>query len=564
MTTSVRDPRSEAPPESRMRQPATVFEAQWRDPERTLVDYLAAAWSRKLWIGISMAVTTFVAVVYALTQPNTYASQASLLVIGNRSGGSAAEVAANMLRTGSIGPSQVLSALEMVNSTVVAQRVVERLTPAVITQPYRPERITEEEGQKMGLIDTITDWMHRIQVSWFADAQTPASLKPEVATEVFRRSFNAWADERASMIKMVYRAGSRTQAKQILDEVVQVVIERHRELFVPRESREWLLQRVQETEAEYNTAKGAYDQFVAANGRVSFTEDITLQERARAATKSTLEAMRRSRDTIRDSLAKYVEQLAKLEPQRTRKRMVSEDSGTARGDLIKDRVRLENLKIDMETREGGREALLARSDRVYQSYVDQLQNVEKRLLELDEPRLVPVVDDDPQYMRVEARISELTLKEGELATEMPRLEAVLSEQDDELKRLYTVQDDADHLVERYTRAKTEWERLRSARDSYEFDAELYNLGLTSLQRVDNPSVPLLKEGPRRTRIIAAGLIAGLLLSVTAIMLLVRMSRAFLRTSEVAVCLGRGDVVGMPWLERGNVRRFRLARKKGWD
>ena len=45
---------------------------------------------------------------------------------------------------------------------------------------------------------------------------------------------------------------------------------------------------------------------------------------------------------------------------------------------------------------------------------------------------------------------------------------------------------------------------------------------------------------------------------------VRLGRSFLRTSEVVLALGRSDVVGMPWLERGNVQRYQTARKRGWD
>src|SRR5690606_18761499 len=146
MTTTVRPPRPEPKPDvARGRRPPTEFEVTWRDPDRTLVDYLAAVWSRKLWIGTTVAVTTFAAVVYSLTRPNIYASEASLLVLGNRSGASAAEVVSILLGMGNIGPSQVLSALEVVHSSVVAQRVVERLTPAEITRPYQPERASEEE-----------------------------------------------------------------------------------------------------------------------------------------------------------------------------------------------------------------------------------------------------------------------------------------------------------------------------------------------------------------------------------------------------------------------------------
>jgi hypothetical protein len=106
--------------------------------------------------------------------------------------------------------------------------------------------------------------------------------------------------------------------------------------------------------------------------------------------------------------------------------------------------------------------------------------------------------------------------------------------------------------------------MRDIAASYEIDLQLKNLGLTSLQVVDSPTLPVEKQGPRRGRLILAGVAAGLLLSLTLVMILVRLTRTFLRTSEVTVSLGRGDVVGMPWLERGNVQRYQTARKRGWD
>lgn len=555
MTTSTRIPKSDPRPDSRVRRPSTEFTAEWREPERTLVDYLAAVWSRKVWIVVTTAVATGLAVIYALTQPNVYASHASLLVLGNRTGANAAEVAANMLRVGNIGPSQVLSALEVVNSTVVADRVVDSVGPEEVIRPYQPERASEEERQKMGIVDRVTDWMHLLQANWFQESAPP--VWADAAAEQFRKSFVAWADERASLIKLTYRAGSKAQAQRILDEVVQVAVDRYREVCAPPESRQWVLQKLEAADKEYTEAKAAYDQFLAVHGRVKFTEEIVASERARATTESLLDNSRRTRDTTHDSLQKYEQRKAETKELRERTRKMTEPTAGTRVELLKERVRIENLKIDSEAKNDT-------TTNTYKSYVAQLDNIDRRLKELDEPREVTVVDDNPDYLLLEARIRELSFRQTEVDHEIPRLEAELTRQTEELKALYARQHEADRIAEVFLRAKTEFERLRAARDAYEFDAQLETLGLTSLQPVDNPTLPLQKEGPRRGRIIVAGMGAGLLLSLTFIMLMVRMSRTFLRTSEVAVCLSRGDVVGMPWLERGNVRRFRLARKRGWD
>ncbi|MEZ5963987.1 MAG: Wzz/FepE/Etk N-terminal domain-containing protein [Planctomycetota bacterium] len=556
MTTSTRTPKLDPKPDSRVRRPPSEFTAEWREPERTLVDYLAAIWSRKMWIVVAMAVSTAAATAYALTQPNVYASQASLFVIGNRSGANAAEVAANMLRMGNIGPSQVLSALEVVNSTVVAQRVVDSVGPEEITRPYQPERASEEERAKMGIVDVATDWMHGLQAKLFQASASPLAAQPEFALEQFRRNFAAWADERAMLVKLTYRAGSRTQAQRILEEVVHVAVDRYREVCAPPESRQFVLQKLESAEKEYTEAKVAYDQFLATHGRMKFTEEIAAAERARASVESLLDTQKRARDNARENLQKYVERLGETEELRKRTREITEPAAGARVELLKERVRVEGLRIDNERRGG--------SDSDRKSFVAQLENIDRRLEELDQPRKVTVVDDNPDYLLLDAKIRELSFKRTELDHEIPSLEGELTQQTEHLRELYTWQHEGDRIAEAMARSKTDFERLRDMRDAYEISAQLETLGLTSLQPVDDPTLPLQKEGPRRGRIIVAGMAAGLLASITLIMLLVRMSRTFLRTSEVAVCLGRGDVVGMPWLDRGNVRRFRLARKRGWD
>lgn len=555
MTSSIRSPRSDSRTETRARRPSTQVVVEWREPDRTLVDYLAAVWSRKIWIAIAAAAGTAVATVYALTRPNVYASQASVLVLGNRSGTSAAEVAANILRVGNVGPSQVLSALEVVNSSVVAERVVDMIGAAEITQPYRPERASEEERDKMGLVDRLTDWMHILQASWFT--REPASVHSDVAVERFRRNFAAWADERASLIKMVYRAGSRAQAQRVLEEVVQVAIDRFGEVFAPPESRQWVLQMVESAEKEYTAAQAAYDQFVDEHKRVNFREEITASERQKATTEALLDSRRGARDANKATLATYRERLAKTPELRERTRKITENLSGARVELIKERAELISKRIELEGKSGSYE-----TDKKINR--EQLAENARQLAELDQPREVTVVDDNPDYILLEARIREAQLEETELNSEVPRLEEELKRQADNLSALHARQAEADRIVEVLTRAKGEYERRRTAKESYEFQAQLDALGLTSLQRVENPTLPLLKEGPQRGRIILAGMAGGLLLSLTVLMLMVRMSKTFLRTSEVAVCLGRGDVVGMPWLDGGNVRRFRLARKRGWD
>lgn len=560
-TTSLRSPRSDSRQDPPRRSGTQEFEAQWRNPERSLVDYVSAVWVRKVWIVVLAAAAGAVATLYALTQPNVYSSSASVLVVGNRGGANAAEMAVNMMRLGNVGPSQVMSALEVINSYEVATRVVENLGAREILQPYQPRRGSESEREKLGLVDMVTDAMHLLQASWFQSGLDEKQIRTDVAVEVFRRSFTAWADERASMLKMYYRAGSPEQAQRILDEVVRVAVDRYRQVTAPAETREWIQRRTKNVQDAFDLAKGAYDQFLAEHGRVRFAEEIQSRSRALSGNEASHDAKVRELESAKKSLTILAERLDKAEERVERTVNVTAAPGELLSQLRIRAFELEQRKIDFETR---KTAELLKGDNDYQILIASLAHAKLQIDAVQRPQLQTIVLENPEYRVLDERVRQLRLSQTQLESELPGIEADLESERKELDRFYALQDQADRIVEHYTTAKAEIERWKAATDTVELSAQLDSLGLSSLQPVDRPTVPLEKEGPRRGRLILLGLAAGLLAALTWILVQVRLSRSFLRTSEVVVALGRSDVVGMPWLERGNVERYQTARKRGWD
>lgn len=562
-STSFRPRTGEPPPRDRPpRRPGTEFEARWRDPERTLADYLSALWARKLWVLGACAVTSAIAFFYALTLPNVYVSQASLLVRGSTGGASAAEVAANMLRMGNIGPSQVLSALEVVNSKMVADRVVEQLGPAEITKPYQPDR-SQVEQEKMGLADRVIDWMHRMQASFFAGTQTAETQRPEFAAEVFRRNFIAWADERASLIRVLYRASDRAQAQRILQEAVAMAVQRYRQVSAPSESREFVEQNLTLVRETYDRAKADYDAFVRTHGRMRFNDEIEARERAFAAMEATLDLRRREQGSTKQTIDKFEAQLSRMADRRERRVKVTADDGQTRPLLIQRRVEFETKLLQIQSQYQNRPERYE-ADFEWQLARDQLAGIERAIREATEPYEVVQWEDNPEFLAIDGRLRQKRLDLIELEESLPKLETDVETERKELGALHALQEDADRIAEAFSRAKADLLKMEDLRQTWEYQTQLAALGIDDLKVVEEPTFPLLKEGPNRSRIILAGIAAGLFLSLTVILLMVRLSRTFLRTSEVAVSLGRSDVVGLPWLERGNVRRFRVARRKGWD
>lgn len=560
-TTSIRSPRPDSRQDPPRRSGTQEFEAQWRNPERSLVDYVSAVWVRKFWILVLAAAAAAAATMYALTQPNVYSSSASVLVVGNRGGANAAEMAVNMMRIGNVGPSQVMSALEVINSHEVAARVVENLGPREILRPYQPHLASESEREKLGFVDMVTDAMHLLQASWFQSGLDEKQIRADVAVEVFRRSFTAWADERAMMLKLYYRAGSPEQAQRVLDETVKVAVDRYRLVTAPAETREWIQRRTKGVQETFDVAKGAYEQFLAEHGRVRFAEEIQSRSRSLAGNEASHDAKLRELESAKKSLRTLSERLEKAEERVERTVNVTAAPGELLSQLRIRAFDLEQKKIDLETR---KTAELLKDDNEYKILVASLAHAKLQIDAVQKPQLQTIVQENPEYRVLDERVRQLRLSQTQLESELPGIQADLDIERKGLDAFYALQDQADRIVERYTTAKTEIERWKAATDTVELSAQLDSLGLSSLQPVDRPTVPLEKEGPRRGRLILVGLAAGFLAALTWILVQVRLGRSFLRTSEVVIALGRSDVVGMPWLERGNVQRYQTARKRGWD
>src|SRR5690606_15972581 len=106
----------------------------------------------------------------------------------------------------------------------------------------------------------------------------------------------------------------RTQAQRILEETVNVAIERYNEVVSPEQSRELLIQRLTEEEQEYEKAKAEYDQFVAQYGRVRFAEEISARERTLAALEARYEELQRNLATTIENLKNWEQRKKEVLP----------------------------------------------------------------------------------------------------------------------------------------------------------------------------------------------------------------------------------------------------------
>ena len=550
------------PPES-----PEVTTVQWRNPERQAVDYVAALWTRKfLILGITMF-SAFVGFLVAMAKPNTYVSEAALMVYSSAATGSAAEAAASLARSGEIPPSQVLNAVHIVQSRSVAERVVERITPEEILKPYEPIRLS---GGPAGPLEAITDAMHELQTAWFA-SESPVQqgsnrdLLVQTAVFVLRMSLHVRPEDRASTIRLAYRAGSPALAKRVLQEVVTVGIEHFNLVMAPEASRKFLEDKLVIAQREESEARAALQAFAKEHGATAFHEDITLLSTQIAGTRTRVDRAQfelKQSEEIVAGLRKELESLAAtvegqvLEGQR---------ESTIIDALQTDLTRLQVQRIGETVLSGQTDAKPTVTVRKLDA---QIQLLESRIEEFrrqaaEKTRSVTYVPN-PKRTALLTRIIERELDAVGLKVQLPGDQQLLAADIRRLEELRGFEESGRKLRERLAKAETQVERLVETTKSFEIGEELRARGITSLRVVEDASQPIDKEGPARPKTILGMLAAGFGFALVLVLASVRLSRSLLRAHDTMWALGRNDVVAMPHLSSRNMRRFAEQKRRGLE
>ena len=256
---------------------------RWRNPERILADYASEIWSRWKALLIAAAVCGAIGLIYALRKPNTYASQATMIVHGGTQG-LATDAAARLLGKGQILPSQVLTAVEILRSRLVLRKVVESVGYEEILRPYQPT--SSGLARDAGIFDRVIDGMHRIQASWLAPAPLDYSLYDketliEYAADALLMNLVITPSMDGPTIALAYIHTSPTGAQKILASVAEESMRRFAAVVAPPEGKDWLDVKLGEANKEEAAARVVLEKFGEVHGTTDLTGEIATLSRSR-------------------------------------------------------------------------------------------------------------------------------------------------------------------------------------------------------------------------------------------------------------------------------------------
>lgn len=540
-----------------------AFTIQWRNPERRLIDYVAAVWQGKVVMLVAAGIATLAGTFVALTKPNTYASTATLMVHSTAHVGSASEAAANLVGAGQILPTQVVNAVEIVTSSDVLRRVVGRIGPKEILKPYQPIRVGKRED--MGFVERITDAMHDLQARWFAPSgdevgrYNPMELI-ETAVATLDQRLVVWPSARGTTLNLTYTDHDPQRAKAVLQSVIDEAGLKYTEVFAPPQGQDWIGEQVMSAERRKGLAEAALAQFQEEHGVIDFSDEHKLINAELAKQRLEQDSRKIRLKSHTEAIEILRERLLKLQQFDRRATQEQEQRDTLRENLEQ---QLANLEIELA---GVKKKFADATDQTdFKILTVQIDAIKSKIAEREPMPLLGTFAStpNPEYLDVESQLRRKTDELGDLQREIPMFDALIAEKTAELAERHKLQEEATKKQKELKEAEAEYEKLQSASKTYEISRELDTRGLKALREIEPPSLPLTKEGPKRGRLILGGFAGGFLIAFTWILMRTRLSRKLMTPTDVTFALGRADVVGIPMLTSRNVRRFEAARLQGW-
>ena len=511
-----------------------IFRSRWLLVTTTVLGLLVGGWS-------------------ALGKPNEYVSQGSFVF---RPGGE--QIVINPIGNPTDKPGhQPLrgNAVAIVKSEDVLRRTIRRLGAAYILAPYSPRL---DPNAPDGFVKQARGWIYSLQRKLHKPSK--AEYKESDALLVLQDTLSVTAPKESQVLRVNVLANDPVRAQRTLEVFMEEAQARHLEVYSSERS-------IKEVEAAHEAARNSYEKathalkdFLTKNNLQDFEGDLKqAQEDARAAT-GELTALRTQIQTNRTTLAGLKERQEGLSPTTTVTAIVQVPNARVpvlRAGITKVETellekqgvlqpndegikvlqrRLAKLKGDLETELAKKvETRTETRDEPNQEYLATKQNI--RQLELS------LVVDEERLPGVQRRAGEAR----KLASSISRLQGAWRQLSHRTERTQTNLDNAEQMLA-LARKKSELDRKR----------------ISSLAMLDRPNLPLIKEGPKRTRIVLGGLLAGLFLGI-ALVIIRALTDTTVRRAEDLEEIGTGKVLAtIPNLDKTSVKRHENMRVKSWS
>ncbi|MFO1031609.1 MAG: hypothetical protein U1F60_11045 [Planctomycetota bacterium] len=442
----------------------------------------------------------------------------------------------------------------ILNTNDLLERVVKRLGPARILQPYEPG-IGEENGLKSVFFGIQRDW----------NMTREEDRTPEAALRYLKRAIVVDLPRYTGIVVATCTANNPELAREILavwmDEAVK-----------------WHLEKYDDTKS-YDAAKKSHeDSIVALDAAERALSEFMLRKAEVASFDGEKERIEIELGAARGRESNLKEQIRVTEEEiKQRKEQLDGPNALPRTVTIKVKKSSASEEVIAEVRRQMIDAEIAlRNTQLIEKSPDSseirrakntLESLRGLVKDMEEERkLAPEVDEEVDNPLIRAAQTEIPRLELQLVGDRARLTAAIADHADkekQLRRLLEIEPEYSRLLKAKLEADS---NNRSAQVLWSAAQQKRDLSLgnfSSLKSIQDASLPLEKEGPNRGKLILGAFLVGLFLGL-GLLVLRALPDDVVRTRDDLERIDGLAVIGvMPRIDGKNLRRHTALREQGW-
>ena len=519
------------------------------------VKQAASAIFRSKWVLFCTTIGGLLAGTWmALGKPNSYISQGTFLI---RPGGE--QIAINPLAAGEEGGAKEqplrANAKAILQSEEVIRRTIRRVGADEILAPYSPALKPNETG----LSAVIRGSIYALQRSMHGKRGPKEAYREDDALLVMANSLQVDAPKNGQILTAQLLANDPARAQYVLKVFMEEAQRRHLEVYSAERSIQEVETSWKEADEEHNRANAAVQAFLEKHKLEDYINDLAqAQQRARNARK-VLDETRLRIATNKMTLVGLRDRLKGLTPMITVKAVVP--IANPRIPALRERIgEIEGRLLELRGR-------LQPGDRMITALEKQVKTAKGELdVELAkkiETRSETREEPNPEYLATKQNISQLQLALVVDEEQFPGLEKSAMDLKAAAAKLLKLQPEHTKLLRDSTQSAARLVRLDDMLAIARKKSDLDRRRISSLVVLDAPNMPLVKEGPKRARIVLGGLLVGFFLGI-AFIVIRTLTDSTVRIGEDLEGIDTVKVLAtIPNLDNANVKRHERERVTSW-
>jgi len=486
----------------------------------------------------------------AITTPNSYTSTGKFLFTSSGAESrvldptQAKETSQETIATG---------AAYILNSDDLLMRVVQKLSPQRILQPYQPSGGGQNAAKEV---------FFKIQRDW--NAVDESKMSAEEALKRLQKTIFVERPRFTDVLIATCTANNNELARDILVTYMDEAVKWHIEKYDDQKAYEAAKAAYDEAVTDLQAAQNSMRDFLDRKAQVSaFDEHMRVAVLAETEAKTRLDSRNDDLEIKRDQKRRIDEQLAdpdKLPPTKKRKvrqSLQSETGAELRTKLADAMVELSRLRRQFVNQE-------ALEIKAQESKIEDIRGAIQALSGTDdESTLVEETYDNPAYLKAVDDRDQYVRDIWELEAQVKQSTTLHDAKAAELKRLVDLEPEYETLRGAMLRAEDTKKTLAL---NWELAQQKRTLGIgnfSSLKPIQAASLPLEKEGPNRGKLLMGGLFVGLFLGLGLVVLRALPDRVVRTRDDLEEIDGLSVIGVMPRLDRTNLRRHMAMREQGW-